>query len=91
MTSRAVLACSGAADNLAAIPRLAVEFHAEVVALTLDVGQAGDLSAVRQAALVAGAVRAHVLDARAGLDRGCDAASRGSLGTGKRGPNFDWE
>lgn len=86
-----VLACSGAADNLAAIPRLAAEFHTEVVALTLDVGQAGDLDALRQAALAAGAVRAHVLDAREEFARCCIAASLGALGTYKRGHNFACE
>jgi argininosuccinate synthase len=72
---RVIFACSGAADNIAAIPRLAAEFDAEVVTLTLDVGQAGELEAVRQAALAAGAVRAHVLDAREEFARGCITAS----------------
>src|SRR6185503_10564272 len=75
MTSRLVLACSGAADNIAAIPRLAAEFAAEVVTLTLDIGQAGELEAIRQAALAAGAVRAHVLDAREAFARACITAS----------------
>jgi argininosuccinate synthase len=70
-----VFACSGAAEHLAAIPRLAAEFEADVVALTLDVGQAGELEGIRQAALAAGAVRAHVLDAREEFARGCIAAS----------------
>ena len=75
MMPRVVFACSGAADNIAAIPRLAAEFDAEVVTLTLDVGQAGELEAIRQAALAAGAVRAHVLDAREEFARGCITAS----------------
>jgi argininosuccinate synthase len=77
MTPRLVFACSGAADNLAAIPQLADELNAEVVALTLDLGQTGELDATRQAALAAGAVRAHVLDARDEFARCCIAASRG--------------
>jgi argininosuccinate synthase len=77
MTPRVVFACSGAADNLAAIPQLAAEFNAEIVALTLDLGQAGELEAIRQAALTAGAVRAHVLDARDEFARCCIAASLG--------------
>jgi len=76
MMPRVVFACSGAADNIAAIPRLAAEFEAEVVTLTLDVGQADELQATRQAALAAGAVRAHVLDAREEFARGCVTASR---------------
>jgi argininosuccinate synthase len=39
----------------------------EVVTLTLDVGQGRDLDGVRQAALDAGAVRAHVMDVRDAL------------------------
>jgi len=70
-----VLACSGATDNIAAIPRLGAEFDADVVTLTLDVGQAGELEAIRQAALGAGALRAHVLDARDNFARGCVTAS----------------
>jgi argininosuccinate synthase len=74
MMPRIVFACSGG-NNIAAIPRLTVEFGAEVVTLTLDVGQAGELEAIRQAALAAGAVRAHVLDARDEFARGCVTAS----------------
>jgi argininosuccinate synthase len=81
MTPRVVFACSGAADNLAAIPHLAAEFDAEVVALTLDLGQAGELEAIRQAALAAGAVRAHVLDERDEFARCCIAASLGDSPT----------
>ena len=75
MTTRVIFACSGAADNLAGIPQLAREFNADVVTLTLDVGQAGELEATRQAALAAGAVRAHVLDARDEFARCCVTAS----------------
>lgn len=80
MTSRVVFACSGRGDNLATIPRLAVECNAEVVAVTLDLGQPADLEAVRQAALAAGAIRAHVLDAREKFARCCIAASFGDTG-----------
>jgi argininosuccinate synthase len=75
MTARVVFACSGAADNLAGIPQLAREFNADVVTLTLDVGQGGELEATRQAALAAGAVRAHVLEARDEFARCCVTAS----------------
>lgn len=75
MKPRIVFACSGSAENLAAIPKLSTAFDAEIVALTLDVGQARDLEGVRQAALAAGAVRAHVLDAREEFARHCIATS----------------
>lgn len=77
MTPRVVFACSGNAENLAAMPQLAGEFNVDVVALTLDLGQAGELEGIRQAALAAGAVRAHVLDARDEFARCCIAASLG--------------
>jgi len=84
MTPRVVFACSGAAANLAVIPQLAAEFNADVVALTLDLGQAGELEAIRQAALAAGAVRAHVLDAREEFARCCIAASLGDSAAAHR-------
>jgi argininosuccinate synthase len=77
MTPRVVFACSGAPDNLAAIPQVAAEFNAEIVTLTLDLGQSGELEAIRRAALAAGAVRAHVLDARDEFARCCIAVSLG--------------
>jgi argininosuccinate synthase len=73
--TRIVFACSGSPENLAAIPRLAAAYDAEVVALTLDVGQPRELEGVRQAALAAGASRAHVLDAREEFARACVVAS----------------
>jgi len=76
VSTRIVFACSGSADTLDAIARLASAFDADVVALTLDVGQAGELEGIRQAALAAGAVRAHVLDAREEFARHCIASSR---------------
>jgi argininosuccinate synthase len=71
---RIVIACSGSADSLAAIPRLAAELDADVVTVTLDIGQARELEGVRQAALAAGAVRAHVIDARDEFARDCMVA-----------------
>lgn len=61
-TERVVLAHAGDAATLCAIPWLAQ--RAEVVTVTVDVGQGESLLAVRERALEAGAVRAHVLDAR---------------------------
>ena len=46
LTRRIVFACSGRASSCAAIPRLAAAFDAEIVAMTLDLGQGGDLEAV---------------------------------------------
>jgi len=74
-THRIVFACSGTAENLAAIAWLASTFQAEIVTLTLDVGQAGELAGIRQAALAAGAVRAHVIDVREEFARQCIAAA----------------
>ena len=73
---RIVIACSGSRESLAAIPRLAAAFDADVVTVTLDIGQSRELEGVRQAALTAGAVRAHVLDAREEFARECIAALR---------------
>jgi argininosuccinate synthase len=88
MMPRVVFACSGAAENIAAIPRLAAEFDAEVVTLTLDVGQ-GALEAIRQAAIAAGAIRAHVLDAREEFARGCVTATLSDSPAGySRGHNI---
>jgi argininosuccinate synthase len=61
---RIVLAYSGGLDTSVAIPWLTEKFGAEVIALTLDLGQGRELMDVRERALAAGAVRAHVIDAR---------------------------
>jgi argininosuccinate synthase len=62
--TRIVLAYSGDLETSIAIPWLAERYQAEVVAVTLDLGQGGELTEVRERALAAGAVRAHVIDAR---------------------------
>jgi argininosuccinate synthase len=59
-----LLAYSGGARSSAAIGWLSQRYNAEVVALILDIGQGGDLEAVRDSALALGAIRAHVLDVR---------------------------
>ncbi|MET7395278.1 argininosuccinate synthase [Dactylosporangium sp. NPDC005572] len=65
MTDRVVLAYSGGLDTSVAIGWIARQTGAEVVAVTVDVGQGGeDLAAVRQRALDCGAVAAEVVDAR---------------------------
>jgi argininosuccinate synthase len=63
-SKRIVLACSGSAATLAAIAGLRDEHDADVIALTLDLGQGRELDRIREHALSAGAVRAHVIDAR---------------------------
>lgn len=57
------LAYSGGLESSAAVVWLKDQ-GAEVVAVTLDLGQRHDLEAVRDRALALGAVRAHVLDRR---------------------------
>ena len=66
---RIVLGYSGALDTSVAIPWLAERFGAEVVAVTMDLGQGRELADIRERALAAGAVRAHVLDVRDELAR----------------------
>ena len=61
---RIVLAYSGGARSSAAVSWLVKTYGAEVVALTMDIGQGGDLEEIRDRALALGARRAHVLDVR---------------------------
>jgi argininosuccinate synthase len=61
---RIVLAYSGSLEGSAAIGWLRDQYAAEVVAVTLDLGQGRELEAVRDRALALGAQRAHVLDTR---------------------------
>lgn len=61
---RIVLAFSGGLATSVAIPWLAERYGAEVIAVTIDLGQGRELEEVRDRALATGAVRAHVLDAR---------------------------
>ncbi|MBM3771253.1 MAG: hypothetical protein FJW27_08200 [Acidimicrobiia bacterium] len=66
---RIVLAYSGGLRSTAAIPWLRARQRADVVAVTLDLGYGRALEAVRDRALAAGAVRAHVVDGRDGFAR----------------------
>ena len=61
---RIVLAYSGGLDTSIAIAWLREKYDAEVIAVTLDLGQGRELTDVRERALAVGAVRAHVLDVR---------------------------
>jgi argininosuccinate synthase len=62
--NRVLLAYSGGLDTSVAIPWLRDEYGAEVIAVTVDLGQGHELAAIHERALAIGAVRAHVLDAR---------------------------
>jgi argininosuccinate synthase len=63
--SRIVLAYSGSLHSSVAIPWLADRHRAEVIAVTMDLGQGKEvLEEIRDRALATGAVRAHVIDAR---------------------------
>ena len=77
---RVVLAHAGDAATLCAIPWLSRE--AEVITVSVDVGQGDSLLAVRERALEAGAVRAHVLDAREAFAHECvlPALRAGAIG-----------
>lgn len=64
MKERIVLAYSGGLDTSVAIPWLAEKYDAEIIAVTMDLGQGKELDEVRERALATGAIRAHVLDVR---------------------------
>jgi argininosuccinate synthase len=61
---RIVLAYSGGLDTSVAIPWMAEKYDAEIIAVTMDLGQGKELDEVRERALATGAIRAHVLDLR---------------------------
>jgi argininosuccinate synthase len=64
LTKTVVLAFSGGAKSTAAVSWLADRHRADVVTVSLDLGQPGDLAEIRDHALNAGAIRAHVVDVR---------------------------
>lgn len=61
---RIVLAYSGGLDTSVAVKWLADKYDAEIVAVTMDLGQGKELDDIRERALSVGAVRAHVVDVR---------------------------
>ena len=61
---RIVLAYSGGLDTSVAVRWLAERYDAEIVTVTMDLGQGKELDDVRERALAVGAVRAHVVDVR---------------------------
>ena len=62
--SKVVLAYSGGLDTSVSIPWLREKKGADVVALTVNVGQPGDLERIRSKAEASGASKAYVVDAR---------------------------
>ena len=62
--SRMVATFEGGLEATNALRALTASSTEEVVTLTVDLGQGCELGQVRDAALAAGAVRAHVIDAR---------------------------
>lgn len=62
---KCVLLYSGGLDTSVMLKWIQDEYNAEVVALTIDIGQqADDLEAIKQKALKLGAVKAYVIDAK---------------------------
>src|SRR6478672_5379724 len=61
---KVVLAYSGGLDTSVAIQWIRERYNMEVIAVTVDVGNAKDLDAVREKALRTGAIKAFVKDAR---------------------------
>jgi argininosuccinate synthase len=63
--TRIVLAYSGGIETSIAIPWLAERHRAEIIAVTIDLGQGKEvLEEIRDRALATGALRAHVVDVR---------------------------
>ena len=68
---RIVLAYSGEPETSIAIPWLAERYSAEIITVTMDLGQGKELlEEVRDRALATGALRAHVVDVRDEFARG---------------------
>jgi len=64
MSEKVVLAYSGGLDTSVAIRWLKEKYNLDVIALTIDVGNERDFSAIQQKALKVGAVKALVKDAK---------------------------
>jgi len=64
VSGKVVLAYSGGLDTSVAIKWLQENYGLEVVALTIDVGNESDFTAIKEKALKAGAVKAVVIDAK---------------------------
>ena len=64
MADKVVLAYSGGLDTSVAIRWIKEKYKLDVIAVTIDVGNERDFSAVRQKALDVGAIKAVVIDAK---------------------------
>ena len=64
MPDKVVLAYSGGLDTSVAIKWLKEKYHLDVIALTIDVGNERDFSAIKEKALKVGALKALVIDAK---------------------------
>ena len=64
MKDKVVLAYSGGVDTSVAIKWLQEKYHVDVIAVTIDVGNEKDFSAIRQKALKVGAIKALVIDGK---------------------------
>ena len=64
MPDKVVLAYSGGLDTSVAIKWLKEKYNLDVIALTIDVGNERDFSAIQQKALKVGAVKALVIDGK---------------------------
>ncbi len=64
MSDKVVLAYSGGLDTSVAIRWLKEKYNVDIIALTVDVGNERDFTAVREKALKVGAVKALVVDAK---------------------------
>ena len=63
-TEKVVLAYSGGLDTSVCVRWIQEKYRAEVIALTVDLGQGSDLDEARRRALASGAVKAIVVDAK---------------------------
>jgi argininosuccinate synthase len=84
MTPRLVVAYAGSLESTALFAILGERLGAEIVTVTLDLGQGVELEQVREQAISAGARRAHVVDARREL---ADAVIRPALAAGAFEPS----
>ena len=64
MKEKVVLAYSGGVDTSVAIKWLQEKYNVDVIAVTIDVGNEKDFSAVKQKALKVGAIKALVIDGK---------------------------
>jgi argininosuccinate synthase len=64
MPDKVVLAYSGGLDTSVAVKWLKEKYNLDVIALTIDVGNERDFSAIQQKARKVGAVKAMVIDAK---------------------------